>query len=62
MVFDRFALWVEWEGPEAVKVDLLTEAGGQRVHEEPCGRTLDVDIVGQPVPVDKDKYVIRCSQ
>ncbi|TNN43937.1 hypothetical protein EYF80_045874 [Liparis tanakae] len=26
-------------------MDLLTEAGGHRVHEEPGGRTLDVDVV-----------------
>lgn len=53
MVFNWFALWVEGKGPEAVKMDLLTEAGGHRVHEEASGRTLDVDIVGKPVPVDK---------
>lgn len=46
VVFDWFALRVEWEGPEAVKMDLFTEASGHRVHEEPSGRTLDVDIVG----------------
>lgn len=46
MVFDRFSLRVEWEWPISVKMDLLTEAGGHRVHEETSGRTLDVDIVG----------------
>lgn len=54
VVFDRFALWVKCKGPEAVKMDLLTETSGHRVHEETSGRTLYVDIVGQPVPVDKD--------
>lgn len=52
VVFNWFALWVEGKGPEAVKMNLLTEASGHRVHEEASGRTLDVDIVGQPVPVD----------
>lgn len=46
VVFDWFALWVEWEGPEAVKMDLLAETRGHRVHEEPCGWSLDVDIIG----------------
>lgn len=50
VVFDRFAMWVEWERPKAVEMDLLTEASGHRVHEEASGRTLDVNIVGQPVP------------
>ena len=54
MVFNWFTLWVEWKGPEAVKMDLLTEACRQCVHEEASGRTLNVDIVGQPIPVDKD--------
>ncbi len=46
VVFYWFTPRVEWEGPEAVKMDLLTEASGHRVHEEPGGRTLDVDVVG----------------
>lgn len=46
MVLDGFSLRVEWEGPEAVKMDLFTEASGHCVHEEPSGRTLDVHIVG----------------
>lgn len=46
MVLDWFAVWVQWEGPEAVEVDLLTEAGSHRVHEETCGWAFDVDIVG----------------
>lgn len=54
MVFDWFALWVEGKGPEAIKMDLFTEASSHGVHEEPCGRALDVDVVGQPVPIDKD--------
>lgn len=59
MVFDWFALWVEWKGPETVEMDLLTETSSHGVHEEASGRTLDVDIVSQPVPNDKDiQYVI----
>lgn len=54
VVLDRFALRVEREGPEAIQMDLLTEAGGQRVHEETRGWTLDVDVVGQPITVDKN--------
>lgn len=54
VVFNWFALWVEWKRPEAVKMDLFAEAGGHGVHEEAGGRTLDVDVVGQPVPVRKD--------
>lgn len=46
VVLDWFAMQVEWEGPESIKMDLLTEAGGHRVHEETGGRTLDVDVVG----------------
>lgn len=52
MVFDWFAKRVEWKGPEAVKMDLFTKASSQGVHEEPSGWTLDVDVVGQPVPSD----------
>lgn len=52
VVLDWFAVRVEREGPEAVQVDLLAEAGGHRVHEEAGGRALDVDIVGQPIPVE----------
>lgn len=63
VVFDRFSLRVERKGPEAVKMDFLTEASCHRVHEEPGGRTLDVHIVGQPIPVDKDmQSVISCFE
>lgn len=55
VVFDGFAVRVHWEGPEAVEVDLLAEAGRHGVHEEACGRTLDVDVIGQPVSADKNK-------
>ena len=46
VVFDRLALRVERKRPEAVEMDLVTEASGHRVHEEAGGRTLDVDVVG----------------
>lgn len=46
VVLDRFTLRVEWEGPESIKMDLLTEASGHRVHEEAGGGSLDVDVVG----------------
>lgn len=46
MVLDRAAVWVEWEGPEAVQMDLFAEAGGHRVHEQTRGRAFDVDVVG----------------
>lgn len=46
MVLDWVSLWVKWEWPVSVKMDLLTEAGGHRIHEETGGWTLDVDIVG----------------
>lgn len=58
MVFDWFALWVEWKRPEAVEMDLLTETSGHCVHEEASGRTLDVDIVSQPIPIDKEYVII----
>lgn len=48
------ASWVQRERPEAIKVDLLAEAGGHGVHEESGGRALDVYIVRQPIPVRKD--------
>lgn len=50
MVLDWSATWVEWEGPEAVQMDLLAEAGGHCVHEQTRGRAFDVDVVGQPIP------------
>lgn len=64
VVFDWFALWVELKGPEAVKMDLLTEAGGHRVHQEPSGWTLYVDIVGQPKPNEKRNLLFygSCDQ
>lgn len=46
VVLDRSAVRVEWERPEAVQMDLFAEAGGHRVHEQTCGWTFDVDIVG----------------
>lgn len=58
MVFDWFALWVEWKRPEAVEMDLLTETSSHCVHEEAGGRTLDVDIVSQPIPIDKECVII----
>lgn len=52
MVFDWSALGAERKWPEAVEVDLLTEASGHRVHEEASGGTLDVDVVSEPVPAN----------
>lgn len=46
VVLDWFSLWVQREGPETIKMDLLTKPRGQRVHEETGGRALDVDFVG----------------
>lgn len=54
VVFHRFALWVERKGPEPVQMDLFTETSGHGVHEQASGRTLYVDVVGQPIAVDKD--------
>lgn len=54
VVLDWSAAWVQREGPEAVQVDLLAEAGGHGVHEQPRGWAFDVDIVSQPIPVDRD--------
>lgn len=63
VVFHRFTLRVVWEGPEAVQMDLITEASGHCVHEEPSGRTLDVDMVGEPVPVHRNiKYAFSCMR
>lgn len=62
MVFDWFALWAEWKRPEAVQMDLFTEASSHGVHEEPGGRTLDVDIVGQPIPVDKEMWLAALTK
>lgn len=53
VVLDWSAVWVAWEGPEAVQMDLLAEAGGHGVHEQTRGWTFDVDIVGQPIPADR---------
>lgn len=58
MVFDRFAVWVKWKRPEAVQMDFFTKASGHGVHEESGGRTLDMDVVGQPIPVDKDMQLV----
>lgn len=46
VVLHWFAPRVEWEGPESIKMDFLTEASGHRVHEEAGGGSLDVDVVG----------------
>lgn len=54
VVLDWSAVWVQCEGPEAVQMDLLAEASGHRVHEQTRGWTFDVNIVGQPIPVDRD--------
>lgn len=54
VVLDWFPQWVQWEGPEPVEVDLLAEAGGQRVHEQTSGGPLDVHFVGQPIPGHKE--------
>lgn len=53
VVLDRCAARVQWKGPEAVQMELLAEAGGHGVHEQPRGWPLDVDVVGQPVPADR---------
>lgn len=55
VVFNCFAMRVHWKWPEAVQMDLLAEAGRHGVHEEACGRTFDVDVIGQPVSVDRNK-------
>lgn len=54
VVLDGSPQRAQWEGPEPVEVDLLAEARGQRVHEQTGGGPLDVHVVRQPVPVDKD--------
>lgn len=54
VVLHRSASRVQRERPEAIKVDLLAEAGGHGVHEEAGGWALDVDVVRQPVPVRTD--------
>ena len=53
MVLDWFALGIKREGPEAIQVDLFTEAGGHSIHQQSSSGTLNLDIVGQPIPVDK---------
>lgn len=50
MILDGFALRVPRERPETVEVDFFTEASGHGVHEKAGGGTLDLDVVGQPVP------------
>lgn len=62
VVFNWLAMRVQRKRPEAVKVDLLTEASGHRVHEETRGWTLDVDIVGQPVPVNRHRELAAFSE
>lgn len=50
VVLDWVLVLVQGEGPEAIEIDLVAEAGGQGVHEEAGGGALDVHLVGQPVP------------
>lgn len=55
VVLDRVLVLVQGEGPEAVEVDAVAEASGQGVHEEAGGGSLDVHLVGQPVPAKRQK-------
>lgn len=52
VVLDGVLILIQWEGPEAIKVDLIAEACGQGVHQEASGWSFDVDFVGQPISSD----------
>lgn len=55
MILDRFAVRIVSEGPEAVQVNLITKASSHGVHQESGGGTFDLDMIGQPVTVEKKK-------
>lgn len=55
VILDRVLILIQWEGPEAVKVDLIAEACSQGVHQEAGGWSFDVDFVGQPVSGEEKK-------
>lgn len=52
VVLDRLLVLIQGEWPEAIEMDAVAEASGQGVHEEASGGSLDVHLVGQPVPSD----------
>lgn len=55
VVLDRVLILIQWERPEAIKVDLIAEACGQGVHQEAGGWSFDVDFVGQPISGEEKK-------
>lgn len=53
VVLHHIPLMVAVERPEAIQVDLVTEARGHGVHQEASGGTLDLHLIGQPIAVEK---------
>lgn len=62
VVLDRILILIQWEGPEAIKVDLIAEACGQGVHQEASGGSFDVDFVGQPISGEENKTLEKERQ
>lgn len=58
VVLDRVLVLVQGKGPEAIEIDLVAEAGGQGVHEQAGGGSLDVHLVGQPVPAKGQRSLL----
>lgn len=59
VILDGVLILIQWEGPEAIKVDLIAEACGQGVHQEAGGWSFDVDFVGQPISGEEIKKEVR---
>lgn len=55
VVLDRLLILIQGEWPEAIEMDAVAEASGQGVHEEASGGSLDVHLVGQPVPAREEQ-------
>lgn len=55
VVLDRLLVLIQGEWPEAIEMDAVAEASGQGVHEEASGGSLDVHLVGQPVPAREEQ-------
>lgn len=50
MIFNIIPAGIFRKWPKAIQVDLITEARGNGVHQQSCARTLDIDLVCEPVP------------
>lgn len=62
MVLHGVSVLVLGKRPEAVQVDLVTEASGQRVHQQTGRRAFYQNLVCQPVPDRVKKIIIIMIQ